>query len=190
MSDVVDSLPLFIFTLFGGLAVRRTLDTIGWADVVDPSCLQSVVGRFMDYLVVAAVATLNVLAIAQSAAPLFVLIVAGLIWSAFCLFFVGRWLLPSRYWFQLGLLNYGMSTGTTATGFVLLKLVDPKLKSGAAEDYALASPLSAPFIGGGALTLAMPLVFLERSPSLAPVCLVLWSVLVVLLGVGWFLKTD
>ena len=144
----------------------------------------------MDYLVVAAVATLNVLAIAQSAAPLFVLIVAGLIWSAFCLFFVGRWLLPSRYWFQLGLLNYGMSTGTTATGFVLLKLVDPKLKSGAAEDYALASPLSAPFIGGGALTLAMPLVFLERSPSLAPVCLVLWSVLVVLLGVGWFLKTD
>jgi ESS family glutamate:Na+ symporter len=57
-----------------------------------------------------------------------------------------------------------MSTGTTATGFVLLRMVDPDLDSGAAEDYALAAPLSAPFIGGGMLTVAFPLLLLERVP--------------------------
>jgi ESS family glutamate:Na+ symporter len=78
------------------------------------------------------------------------------------LLLISRWLLPSEHWFQLGLINYGMSTGTTATGFVLLRMIDPELDSGAAEDYALAAPLSAPFIGGGMITIALPLLVLER----------------------------
>ena len=63
---------------------------------------------------------------------------------------------------ELGLINYGMSTGTTATGLLLLRMVDKDLESGAAEDYALAAPLSAPFIGGGLLTLMMPLLHLHK----------------------------
>ena len=55
-----------------------------------------------------------------------------------------------------------MSTGTTATGFVLARIVDKDLASGAAEDYALAAPLSAPFIGGGILTLLLP-TFIARA---------------------------
>jgi ESS family glutamate:Na+ symporter len=66
--------------------------------------------------------------------------------------------LPGDRWMELGLINYGMSTGTTATGLLLLRMVDTDLESGAAQDYALAAPLSAPLIGGGLLTLMMPLV--------------------------------
>jgi ESS family glutamate:Na+ symporter len=76
-----------------------------------------------------------------------------------------------------------MSTGTTATGFVLLRVVDPELKSGAAEDYALAAPLSAPFIGGGMITVAMPLVVLSRV-SIAWPALILATLLVVLIILG------
>ena len=53
---------------------------------------------------------------------------------------LARRMLPSEHWFELGLINYGMSTGTTATGFVLLRLVDPELESGAAEDYCIGGP--------------------------------------------------
>ena len=115
----------------------------------------------MDVLVVAAIASLNLTAVAALATPLMILFAAGAIWTTVCLLLLSRWILPEPYWFQLGLINYGMSTGTTATGFVLLKMVDPELKSGAAEDYALAAPLSAPFIGGGILTVALPLLILS-----------------------------
>ena len=56
---------------------------------------------------------------------------------------------------------------TGGDGFVLLRLVDPELESGAAEDYALAAPLSAPFVGGGMLTIGLPLLLLERVPIAA-----------------------
>ena len=79
-----------------------------------------------------------------------------------------------------------MSTGTTATGFVLLRMIDPDLKSGAAEDYALAAPLSAPFIGGGMLTIAMPLLFLERVP-IAAAAIVLLTIVCGLIFIGRFI---
>ena len=56
------------------------------------------------------------------------------------------------------MINYGMSTGTTAQGMMLLRIVDKDLESGAAENYALAAPLSAPFIGGGVITMSLPLL--------------------------------
>ena len=98
----------------------------------------------MDILVVAAIATLNLQAVASMVVPFSILLACGAVWAAICLLVISRWLLPKKHWFQLGLINYGMSTGTTATGFVLLRMVDPDLDSGAAEDYALAAPLSAP----------------------------------------------
>ena len=96
---------------------------------------------------------------------------------------ISRWVLPREHWFPLALINYGMSTGTTATGFVLLRVVDPELKTTAASDYALAAPLSAPFIGGGILTIALPLVLLERVSIVWP-ALVIGAVVLVLVLVG------
>ena len=69
------------------------------------------------------------------------------------------------------------------TGFVLLRLVDPELESGAAEDYALAAPLSSPFIGGGMITVAMPLLVLERVP-LAVTAITMTMLVVVLIYIG------
>ena len=54
-----------------------------------------------------------------------------------------------------------LSTGTTAQGMLLLRIVDKDLETGAAEEYALAAPLSAPFVGGGVLTMTMPLLLLK-----------------------------
>ena len=58
-------------------------------------------------------------------------------------------------------------------------MVDAELESGAAEDYALAAPLSAPFIGGGMLTVALPLLVLERFSIAWPAILI--SVVVIAL---------
>jgi len=182
VSSIAD-FPLFIYTLFGGLIVRKVLERDGWSDRIDSDSINRLTSVAMDILVVAAIASLNLQAVAAMIVPFSILFGCGCVWTAICLLWLARLLLPSDRWFQLGLINYGMSTGTTATGFVLLRMIDPDLESGAAEDYALAAPLSAPFIGGGMITIALPLLLLERVP-IAAVALVLAALVTVLILAG------
>ncbi|MEC8475455.1 MAG: sodium/glutamate symporter, partial [Planctomycetota bacterium] len=184
MAAVIGSFPLFIFTLFGGYLLQKCLALGGRLSAIDSEPLQRVTSLAMDVLVFAAIATLNIETVKTFFGPLLILLIAGFIWTGFCLLFLSKRLLPQHHWFELGLLNYGMSTGTTATGFVLLRLVDPKLETGAAEDYALAAPLSSPFIGGGMFTIGLPLVILERYP-LEAICVPLVLLMVVLIAAGW-----
>ena len=186
LQAVVESFPLFIYTLFGGLAVRLTLRLVGRESWIDRETINRLTSTAMDILVVAAVATLNLQAVATLIVPFSILFICGAIWSVICLLVFARWLLPREHWFELGLINYGMSTGTTATGFVLLRLVDPELESGAAEDYALAAPLSSPFVGGGMLTVGLPLLVLEAFPiGVTSITLCIVVVLMLVLGKYW-----
>jgi len=191
ISNVVD-FPLFIYTLFGGLIVQKLMFAVGKDDRIDRSTISRLTSMAMDVLVVAAIASLNLQAVSAMLVPFSVLFIVGGIWTAICLLLISRWILPKEYWFELGLINYGMSTGTTATGFVLLRMVDPDLRSGAAEDYALAAPLSAPFIGGGIITIALPLLLLERI-SIGIPALVLVGIVIVMVFAGknlFFQRTD
>ncbi|WP_149497984.1 sodium/glutamate symporter [Roseiconus lacunae] len=154
--------PLFIYTMLAALGLRRTLTKVGLASWLDNLTLQRLAATAMEVLVVAAITSLRIETIVSYASAFAVLFLFGAIWTAICLIVVSRWVLPPECWFPLGLINYGMSTGTTATGFVLLRVVDPDLKTTAANDYALAVPISAPFIGGGIITIALPLLVLER----------------------------
>jgi len=179
----VGNLPLFLFTLLGGLAVRRGLDLSGWGHLVDGDSIRRLTAGAMEFLVVAAIASLRLDAVLDLAGPLAVLIVLAVAWTAVCLLWIGRRVLPGDRWMELGLINYGMSTGTTATGLLLLRMVDKDLESGAAEDYALAAPLSAPFIGGGLLTLMMPLLLEFVSLGVVAAVALATVVGLVLLGV-------
>ncbi len=183
LKSIVGSFPLFIYTLFGGWIVRVTLGMLGYDRAVDRETINRLTSTAMDILIVAAITTLNITAVATLIVPFTILFVFGALWTGFCLLVLARRMLPRKHWFELGLINYGMSTGTTATGFVLLRLVDPELESGAAEDYALAAPLSSPFIGGGMITVALPLLVLERLP-LAATALGMCLIVAVLALVG------
>jgi ESS family glutamate:Na+ symporter len=183
LQAMVGSFPLFIYTLFGGLVVRKGLHAVRQEQAIDRESINRLTSSAMDILVVSAIATLNLQAVATLLLPFTALFLAGVIWTALCLLVFSRWLLPREHWFELGLINYGMSTGTTATGFVLLRLVDPELESGAAEDYAMAAPLSSPFVGGGVMTIGLPLLLLERVP-IGIASLVLCAVVATMLAVG------
>lgn len=183
LESIAGSFPLFIYTLFGGWIVRATLSLLGCETAIDRDTINRLTSAAMDVLIVSAITTLNITAVSTLIVPFAVLFLFGATWTGFCLMILARRMLPSEHWFELGLINYGMSTGTTATGFVLLRLVDPELESGAAEDYALAAPLSSPFIGGGMITVAMPLLVLERVP-LAVTAITMTMLVVVLIFIG------
>jgi ESS family glutamate:Na+ symporter len=181
-TNVMD-FPLFIYTMFGGWFVRRLLGAFGQSHRIDSATVQRLSSTAMEVLVVAAITSLKLSAVASLLGPFLILFLCGAIWTGVCLMVISRWVLPREHWFSLALINYGMSTGTTATGFVLLRVVDPELKSPAASDYALAAPLSAPFIGGGILTVALPLVLLERVSIVWPT-VVIAAVVFGLIGLG------
>jgi len=153
----LQSLPAFLFTLIGGGIVRAVMQACGVADLIDPQSIRRIVGMSMEVLIVAAVASLRIDIIEANLEPLLVLCAVGAVWCAVCLFLLAPLILPRAYWFELGIINYGMSTGTTAQGLMLARMIDPELDQGAAETYALAAPLSAPFIGGGVITVLLPL---------------------------------
>jgi len=163
--SLVGSFPLFIYTLLGGWTVARLLKGFKRSAWLDGHAGATISGWAMDLLVVAALATLNLQAVAAYVVPITVLFLGGAIWCAVCLLLLSPRILAKSHWFELGLINYGMSTGTTATGFVLLRLVDPQLKTDAAKQYALAAPFSAPFVGGGVITIGLPLLLLEQFPT-------------------------
>ena len=150
--EYIGNIPLFLFTLLGGWTLREGMHLAGIGHLIDPPSINRLTGIAMEILIVAALATLRIEAAAEYLWPVVILLVVGCAWCVFCLVWLSRQLLPREYWFELGLINYGMSTGTTAQGLMLLRIVDPDLESSAAEDYAAAAPLSAPFIGGGVLT--------------------------------------
>lgn len=148
----IDKIPLFLFTLLGGWIVREAMHGLRIAHLIDGPSIDRLLGVAIEFLIVAAVATMRTESLASFALPIALLLAGAAAWSAFCLFVVAPRLLPRAYWFELGLLNYGFSTANTPQGFMLLRIVDPELKSGAAEDCAVAAPLSAPFVGGGIVT--------------------------------------
>lgn len=172
--DAVGNLPLFLFTLLAGGLVRWALGRLKLGHLVEVTQLRGLVGVAMDFLIVAAIATLRMEALSAFFLPIAALIVGAGVWSTFCLLVLSPRLLPRAYWFELGLLNYGFSTANTPQGFMLLRIIDPDLRSGAAEDYAVAAPLSAPFVGGGIITFVVFPLLLGQwgAAAMAGVCMV------------------
>jgi ESS family glutamate:Na+ symporter len=159
----IGKIPLFLFTLLGGWVTREVMHLLGVGDLIDGPSLHRIGGIAMELLIVAALATLRIETAAAYWLPVTILLVVGFAWVAFCLLYVGRKLLPRSHWFELGLMNYGMSTATTAQGVLLLRIVDRDLDTDAASDYAAAAPLSAPFIGGGVITVLFLPLLLETT---------------------------
>ena len=176
-------LPLFMFTLIGGWLVRDVMRLLGIADLIDPDTMRRLVAAAMEFLIVAAIASLNLVLVAKAIVPLSILLMVAFAWTAVCLVYIGRRLLPSAYWFELGIINYGMSTGVTASGLMLLRIIDKDFDSGAAEDYALAAPLFSPFVGGGVVTVVVFPRMLQ-SLGVGPTALIVAAVTIGLYWVG------
>lgn len=149
------SLPLFPFAMIGGYLLNRILSkTFVW-DLIDRNTLVRIQGLCMDFLIVAAVASVSVPVIIEYWLPL---LISCVIATATCVFIF--WYISPRIfkhnWFEIGITRYGASTGVAAIGFMLLRTVDPEMKTDAAKIYALNAPFSSPFVGGGLVTSAVP----------------------------------
>ncbi len=159
-AQIFASFPLFPLCMLGGVVVQLLLDRLDRHEHIDHGLMLRIQNSALDFLVVAAIATIRLDIVAKGWLPLVILIAAGILWNVFCLTVVARRAFKEA-WFERGIAEMGQSMGVTATGLLLLRVVDPDYETEAAEAFAAKQLLHEPFMGGGLWTgAAIPLLAL------------------------------
>lgn len=129
--------PVFSISFVIGLIARALMTSTGTSKYVDTPSLQSLSGSATDFLILCGIASIVPSVVAENWLPLALLFVFGL---AICLA-LGLGVAPRLMqdgWFEKQLFTWGWATGAVATGIAMLRIVDPKLRSGTMEDFGLA----------------------------------------------------
>ena len=151
--------PLFPLCMIGGVILSYGAKLVGKDLLVDRGQMERISGASLDFLVVSAVATIQLKVVAANWLPLTIMIVAGTAWTAWVVLFVSPRIFRDA-WFERGIAEFGQATGVTATGLMLLRTVDPENRTSAAMSFGYKQLLHEPFMGGGIWTaLAFTLVY-------------------------------
>jgi len=155
---VIKSFPLFPLCMIGGLVVQFIEDRFDKHDLIDPGLTRRVQNAALDFLVVAAIATIRLEAVTALLVPFGIVVATSIGWNVFCVTVLARRMLPDA-WFERSIAEMGQSMGVTATGLLLLRVVDPDYETPAADAFASKQLLHEPFMGGGLWTsTAIPLL--------------------------------
>ncbi len=177
-------IPLFSVVLMVGMAVQGLLQKAGWDKLFDRALFEKISSFALDMVIFAALATLSLSVISDNWQALLILCVAGLGWNLAVFFFVGRYIYR-KPWHAYGVGDLGGGTATTASGILLIKVVDPNKKTDAMDAYADKQPFYEPIMGGGLVTaFALPAI---ATWGAAIALMVTTSILLMWAGFGWWL---
>ncbi|MGB3136386.1 MAG: sodium/glutamate symporter [Nodosilinea sp.] len=147
--------PLFPLALIGGIIVQLALNRLGLGTLVIRPLVQNIAGMALDVVVISAIATISLRVIGGNLGIFLVLSVVGILWNVLMFLWWAPRVFPD-HWFEKGLSDLGQSMGVTATGILLLRMVDPDNSTGAFEGFAYKQLFFEPIVGGGLFTAAAP----------------------------------
>ena len=134
------------------------MDRFDKREILDHGLMMRIHGFALDFLIASALASISIKAIWMNIIPFSALMVVGIAWNVLCV----MWLAPRLFWdaaFERSIADFGQSMGVTATGLVLLRVVDPKNDTVALEAFGYKQLLHEPILGGGLFTgAALPLI--------------------------------
>jgi ESS family glutamate:Na+ symporter len=157
-TDISGAFPLFPLCMIGGMLVQLGENWLDVHNVIDPGLTRRIQNCALDFLVVAAIATIRIEVVAAAIVPFLIVVAAAILWNVFCVTSLARRMLPDA-WFERAIAEMGQSMGVTATGLLLLRVVDPEYETPAADAFASKQLLHEPFMGGGLWTAtAIPLL--------------------------------
>lgn len=157
LSPAFLSFPLFPLAMIGGLIVQRFSMAFKVDHYYDKSTFDRVLGFALDILVISAIATIKLDVFVANFWPFAILMAVGIAWMVFCAVFLAPRMFP-RYWFERGITEFGMQTGVTAIGLMLLRVVDPLYKTDTAKAFGFKQMIYEPFLGGGFITAFAPML--------------------------------
>ncbi|MEL7350020.1 MAG: sodium/glutamate symporter [Cyanobacteria bacterium P01_A01_bin.116] len=181
---MMEYVPLFPMALIGGIIVQLIMVRLNLDALIIPRLTKNIAGMALDVVVVTALASISLQVIGGNLGIFLVLSVAGITWNiCFFLWFAPR-IFPD-YWFEKAIGDLGQSMGVTATGILLLRMVDPENRSGAFESFAYKQLFFEPIVGGGLFTAAAPALI--ASFGLVTTLAITSGLLLFWMGVGFVL---
>lgn len=180
--DLFRSFPLFPLAMLGGLLVQVVAAKVGVARYFDRKTFDRILGTALDYLVVSAIAAIRLDVFLAYFWPFVLLITAGLGWVLFATWYLAPRMLPDA-WFERAITEYGMQTGVTALGLLLLRVADPHFQTPAAKAFGFKQMIYEPFLGGGFITAAAPILIVTY--GVGPVLAAIAASIGVMLGIAW-----
>ncbi|KNE19991.1 sodium/glutamate symporter [Virgibacillus pantothenticus] len=152
-------IPLFPLAMIGGILVQLFFNKVDNAQIVDRNMINRIQGFALDILILTAIGTVSIDVISDYIVPFLLLATAGILWNVFGLLVLAPKIIPS-YWFERGIGDFGQSMGITATGLLLMRIVDPRSETPAFEGFGYKQLVYEPFLGGGLVTaLSIPLIY-------------------------------
>lgn len=185
--EIFSYVPLFPLAMLGGVIIQLVADQTGLGNMIDRGTMERIQGLALDTLIIAALATLSLDAIANNIGPFVLLAVAGVLWNVFVLFFLApRYI--QNFWFERGIADFGQSMGVTATGLLLLRMADPHQKSPAYEAFGYKQLVFEPFFGGGLVTAASIPLIVQLGPYPLLIIMIVLLIASLLSGLFYFGK--
>ena len=139
------SLPEFCIAMFFGFILQEILTKTGTNCYVDRYTISRISGTATDLLVVCGVAGVKIAAVMKYFVPLLIIFVLGYALVIAWLVYVAP-LCSDKDWFERGMIAFGQELGVLATGILLLRIVDPDLKSRGLEDSGTINIIDRPLI--------------------------------------------
>lgn len=151
--------PLFPLCMIGGVIIQMLFQKCKAEYLINHGQMQRISGASLDFLVVSAIATIQLSVVKENWLPLIILMAAGVLWSIILTVFIAPKLFK-RDWFECAIAEFGQGLGVTATGLMLLRTVDPENKTVAAASFGYKQLIHEPIMGGGLWTaFALTMVF-------------------------------
>ena len=184
---LLSSFPLFPLCMIGGLVIQFLDEKYDRRKLIDLGLIRRIQNCSLDFLVVAAIAMISIDVVKTAWLPLSILVAAGIAWNVFCVTVLARRILPDA-WFERAIAEMGQSMGVTATGLLLLRVVDPDYDTPAADAFACKQIVHEPFMGGGLWTsAAIPLIAIYGPGRVLFIALAAVSIWLTL---GWMIRTK
>jgi len=157
LHPMLGGFPLFPLAMMGGMIVQAVSAPLKVSQYYDRLTFERILGFSLDVLVVAAIASIRLDLFIEHLWPFLILMAAGIAWLFFALIFLAPRMFPYN-WLERGVTEYGMQSGVTAMGLLLLRLVDPHYKTDTAQAFGFKQMLYEPFLGGGFITATAPFI--------------------------------
>lgn len=153
--ELVGAVPLFPMALIGGIIIQVIMKRLDLDVLIIRRLQERIAGVALDLLVVTALASINLAVLGANIGVFLTLAIVGITWNVLAFVYIAPRILPV-YWFERGIGDMGQSMGVTATGILLIRMVDPDNRTGAFESFAYKQLFFEPIVGGGLFTAASP----------------------------------
>jgi ESS family glutamate:Na+ symporter len=143
--------------LIGGTIVQLVMTRLDLDCLIIRRLQERIAGVALDVVVITALATINLTVLGANIGVFLSLSIVGILWNILAFIYLAPRILPV-YWFERGIGDMGQSMGVTATGILLIRMVDPNNRTGAFESFAYKQLFFEPIVGGGLFTAIAPIL--------------------------------